>query len=232
MTNLDSILKSSDIILLTKVHLVKAVSSSGHVWMWEWTIKKAKHQRIDAFQLWCWRRHLRMPWTTRRSNQSILKEISPELEGLMLKLQYFGHLMHRANSLEKTLMLGKIEAGQGEDRGWDGWMASPTQWTWVRANAGRWWWREKPGMLQSTGLQRIGRNWATEQQQHLCFCTQKVMIIRSFETLIKRWKIQLRLIFPHILNTYPGKKFSLQISHVADVSKLKQSFWTLKITKP
>ena len=101
-----------------------------------WTIKKAECWRIDDFELWCWRRFLRVPWTARRSYQSILKEISPEcsLEGLMLKLklQCFGHLMQRADSFEKTLMLGKIEAGgEGDDRGWDGWMASPTQWTWV-----------------------------------------------------------------------------------------------------
>ena len=112
MTSLDSILKSRDITLPTKVRLVKAmvfpVVMSGCE---SWTIKKAEHQRIDAFELWCWRRLSRDPWTSRRSNQSILKEISPEysLEKLMLKLQYFGQLMQRANSLEKTLMLGKIE---------------------------------------------------------------------------------------------------------------------------
>ena len=98
-----------------------------------WTIKKAEHRRIDAFELWCWRRLLRVPWTARRSNQSILKEISPKcsLEGLMLKLklQCFGHLMWRTNSLEKTLMLGGTGGRrEGDDRGWDGWMASPTQW--------------------------------------------------------------------------------------------------------
>ena len=114
MTNLDGILKSRQITLLTKVHIVNAMIFP--VVMYEcdsWTIKKAEHQRIDAFKLWCWRRLLRVPWTSRRSNQSILKEISPRcsLEGLMLKLklQYFGHLMRRADSLEKTLMLGKIE---------------------------------------------------------------------------------------------------------------------------
>ena len=114
MTNLDSILKSRDITLLTKVHLVKAMVFPVVMYGCEsWTIKKAKHQSIDAFELWCWRRLLRVSWTARRSNQSILKEISPEysLEGLMLKLklQYLGHLMRRATSLEKTLMLGKIE---------------------------------------------------------------------------------------------------------------------------
>ena len=114
MTNLDSIFKSRDITLPTKVRLVKAKVFPVVMYGCEsWTIKKAEHQRIDAFQLWCWRRLLRVPWTTRRSNQSILREISPgcSLEGLILnlKLQYFGHLMRRVDSLEKTLMLGKIE---------------------------------------------------------------------------------------------------------------------------
>ena len=116
MTNLDSIFKSRDITLPTKVHLVKAMVFPVVMYGCEsWTIKKAERRRIDAFELWCWRRLLRVPWTARRSNQSILKEISPEcsLEGLMLKLklQYFGHLMGRTDSFEKTLMLGKIEGG-------------------------------------------------------------------------------------------------------------------------
>ena len=114
MTNLDSILKSRDITLSTQICLIKAMVFPVVMYGCEsWTIKKAKHQRIDAFELWCWRRLLRVPWTARRSNQSILKEISPgyPLEGLMLKLklQYFGYLMQRTDSLEKTLMLGKIE---------------------------------------------------------------------------------------------------------------------------
>ena len=114
MTNLDSILKSSDITLVTKVHLVKATVFSVAMYGCEsWTIKKAESRRTDAFELWCWRRLLRVPWTARKSNQSILKEISPEysLEGLMMKLrlQYTGHLMRRTDSLEKTLMLGKNE---------------------------------------------------------------------------------------------------------------------------
>ena len=114
-------LKSRDVTLLTKVHLVKAMVFPVVMYRCEsWTIKKAEHQRTDAFELWCWRRLLRVPWTARKSNQSFLKEISPEysLEGLMLKLklQYFGHLMQRADSFEKTLMLGKIE--DGRRRGW------------------------------------------------------------------------------------------------------------------
>ena len=123
MTNLDSILKSIDITLPTKVRLVTAMVFPGVMYGCEsWTIKKAEHQRIDAFELWCWRRLLRVPWTARRSNQSILKENSPgcSLEGLMLKLklQYFGHLMRRADSFEKTLMLGKIEGRRrgGQER--------------------------------------------------------------------------------------------------------------------
>ena len=117
MTNLDDILKSRDITLPTKVRLVKAMGFQVVMYGCEsWTIKKAEHRRIDAFELWCWRQLLRVPWTARRSNQFILKEIGPgcSLEGLMLKLklQYFGHLMQRADSLEKTLMLGKIEGGR------------------------------------------------------------------------------------------------------------------------
>ena len=125
MTNLDNILKSRDITLPTEVHLVKAMIFPVVMYGCEsWTIKKAEHQRIDAFQVWCWRRLLRVPWTAKRSNQSILKEISPEYssEGLMLKLklQYFGHLMWRTDSFEKTLgiekMLGKIEGGRRKGR--------------------------------------------------------------------------------------------------------------------
>ena len=121
MTNLDSILKSKDITLSTKVRLIKAMVFPVVMYGCEsWTVKKAGRRRIDAFELWCWRRLLRVSWTSRRSNQSILKEISPEysLEGLMLKLklQYFGHLMRRADSLEKTLMLGKIEGGRRRGR--------------------------------------------------------------------------------------------------------------------
>ena len=119
MTNLDSILKSRDITLLTKVHLVRAMVFLVVIYRCEsWTIKKAEHRRIDAFELWCWRRLLGAPWTARRSNQSIPKEISTEysLEGLMLRFQYFGHLMQRADSLERTLMLGKIEGRRRRGR--------------------------------------------------------------------------------------------------------------------
>ena len=134
MSNLDSILKSRDITLPTKVCLVKAMVFPAVMYGCEIWIMKSEHERTDAFALWCWRRLLRVPWTARRSKQSIRKEINPEysLEGLMLKqkLQYFGHLMQRADSLEKTLMLGKIESRRRRGRQrQDGWMASLTQWT-------------------------------------------------------------------------------------------------------
>ena len=156
MTNLDSILKNRDITLPTKVRIVKAVVFPVVMCGCEsWTIKMAEHQRIDAFELWCWRRLLRVPWAARRSNQSILKEINPKysLEGL--KLQYFGHMMQRADS-------ERLRAWEGDDRGSDGWMASLTRWTWVWANSGSWWWTGKPGVLQSMRLQRIGHDWVTE----------------------------------------------------------------------
>ena len=130
-------------------------------------LKKAEHQRIDAFELWCWRRLLRVPWTARRSNQSILKEISPgcSLEGLMLKLklQYFGHLMRRADSLERPWCWERLRAGgEGDNRGWRSWMASLTQWTWVWVGSGSWWWTGRLGLLQSMGSQRVGQDWVTE----------------------------------------------------------------------
>ena len=167
MTNLDSILKSRDITLPTTVHLVKAMFFPVVMYGCEsWTIKKAECQRIDAFELWCWRRLLWVPWTAKRSNQSILKEIGPEcsLEGLMLKLklQNFGHLMQRNGSLEKILMLGKIEGRRRRDREWGGWMASLTQWTWVWVGSGSWWWTRKPGVLQSMGSQRVRHDWVAK----------------------------------------------------------------------
>ena len=169
MTNLDSILKSRDITLPTKVCLVKAmVFRSGHVWMWVGLWRKLSAEELMLLnELWCWRRLLRVPWTARRSNQSILKEISPgiSLEGMMLnlKLQYFGHLMRRVDSLEKPLMLGRTGGRRRrDDRGWDGWMASLTRWTWVWVNSGSWWWTGRPGMLQFLGLQIVGQNWATK----------------------------------------------------------------------
>ena len=157
MTNLDSILKSRDITLPTKVHLLKTMVFPVVMYGSEcWTVKKAECWRIDAFKLWCWRWLLESPWTARQSSQSILKEINPEysLEGLVLELQYFGHLMWRADSLEKTLMLGRIEGRRR--RRWqrrDGWMASPKQWTWVWANSRR--------CCRSIGSSRVGHKQVT-----------------------------------------------------------------------
>ena len=168
MTNLDSILKSRDITLPANVRLVKAMVFPVIIYGCEsWTVKKAEHWIIDAFELWCWRGLLRVPWTASRSNQSILKEIRPEisLEGMMLKLklQYFGHLMKIVDSLEKTLSWEGLGAGgEGDDRGWDVWMASPIRWTWVWVNSGSWWWKGRPGMLRFIGSQRVGHDWATE----------------------------------------------------------------------
>ena len=124
-----------------------------------WTIKKAECWKTDAFELWCWRRLLRVPWTARRSNQSILKEISPQcsLEGLMLKLklQYFGPRCEELTHLKRPWCWERLRAGgEGDDRGWDGWMASLTQWTWVWVISGSWWWSGRPGVLQS-----MGSNW-------------------------------------------------------------------------
>ena len=142
-----------------------------------WILKKSKCQRIDAFELWCWRRLLRVPWTARRSNQSILKEISPEysLEGLMLKLklQYSGYLLQRTDSFKRPWSWERLKAGgEGDDRGWDGWMASSTQWTWVWISSRSWWWRGKPGMLQSRGSQRVRHNWdwTNQTKSSLCKC--------------------------------------------------------------
>ena len=171
MTNLDSILKSRDITLPTKVHLVKAMAFPVVMYGCEsWTIKKAECQRIDAFELWCWRRLLRVPWTSRKSNQYSLKEISPEysLEGLMLKLklQYFGHLMWRVDSLGKTLMLGKIEGGRRRGRQRMRWLDGITDsmdMSFSSCRAGRWWWTGRPGMLPSPWGHKVSwlSDWTT-----------------------------------------------------------------------
>ena len=167
MTNLDSILKSRDITLPKKAHLVKAMVFPVVMYGYEsWTIKKSEYQIIDAFELWYWRRLLRLPWTARRSNQSILKEISLgcSLEGLMLKLklQYFDHLMRQTDSYKRLWCWERLKAGgEVDSRGWDGW--------WHRRLDGRvWlnsrscWWTEKPGMVLPMGSQRVGHDWGTE----------------------------------------------------------------------
>ena len=172
MTNLDSILQSRDITLPTKVHLVKAMLFPVVMYGCEsWTIKKAEHQRIDAFELWCWRKLLRVPWTARRSNQFILKEISPEYSSVLM-LKWNSNTLatwcEELTHLKRPWCWERLKEGrEGDDRWWDSWMASPTQWTWVWVNSGSWWWTGKPGVLQSMGSQRIGYNWVTELTVHV-----------------------------------------------------------------
>ena len=157
----------------TKVYLVKAMVLPVVMYGCEsWTIRKAEHQRIDAFELWRWRRLLRVPWTARRSNQSTLKEISPEYS-----LEYWSWSWNvstlatwckELTHLKRPWCWKRLKAGgEGDDRGWDGWMASLTQWTWVWVNSESWWWTGKPGMLQSMGSQRVWHNWVTELTEQI-----------------------------------------------------------------
>ena len=184
MTNLDSIVKSRDITLPTKVRLVNAMVFPLVMYGCEsCTVKKAEHWRIDAFEVWCWRRLSGVPWTSRKSNQSILRETSPgcSLEGLMLKLgpQYFGYLMRRADSFEKTLILGKTEGERR--RGWDGWMASLTQRTWAWVNSRSWWWTGSLACFSPWG-RRVGHDWVTELNWTSHTCTLIHIKIEIFRT--------------------------------------------------
>ena len=160
--------KSRDITLPTKVRLVKAMVFPVVMYGCEsWTMKKAKCRWIDDFELWCWRRILRVPWTVRKSNQTILKEISPgcSLEELMLKLklQYLATWCEELTHWKKPWCWERLRSGgEGDDRGWDGWMASPTQWPWVWVDSRSWWWTGRPGVLWFMESQRVGHNWATE----------------------------------------------------------------------
>ena len=160
-------LKSRDITLPTKIHLVKAMVLPVVVWMWELDYKENWGQRIDAFELWCWRRLLRVPWTASRSNQSILKrnqswifigrtDVEAETNTLATWWEELTHL-------KRPWCWERLKAGgEGDGRGWDDWMASPNWWTWVWASSERWWWTERPGFLQFMGSQRDGHDWATE----------------------------------------------------------------------
>ena len=162
MTNLSSILKIRDIILPTKVHIVKIMVFPVVIYGCEsWTIKKAEHWRIDVLELWYWRRLMRVPWTARRSNQSIREEISPEYSA-----EAETPVLWPPDELtpwKRPWCWERLKAeGEGNSRGWDGWMASPIQWTWVWVGSRSWWWTGKPGVLQPIGLQRVGRDWVTE----------------------------------------------------------------------
>ena len=181
MINLDSILKSRDIILSTKVCLGKPMVFPVVIYGCEsWTIKKAEHGRIDAFEVWCWRRLLRVPWTARRSNQSILKEINP---GCSLKDWYWSWNSNilaiwceELTHLKRPWCWEGLKAGgEGDDRGWDGWMVSPTQWKWVWVNSGSWWWTGRPGVLQFMGLQRVGHDWVTELNGTYWICARNTL---------------------------------------------------------
>ena len=174
----------------------------------------------------CWRRLLKVPWTASRSNQSIIKEISPKysLEGQMwkLKLQYFGHLMWRTDPLEKTLMLGKMfnlcqedsSPGEGDDRKWDGWMASPIRWTWVWAISGSWWWTGKPGVLQSMRSRRVGHDWETElnwtelnwRERFYVLCSCLKSLASSVE--LSLWGYRMETCMEHVLLCLIMKDFN------------------------
>ena len=168
MTNLDSILKSRDTILPTKVRLVKAIVFPVVMYGYEsWTIKKAEPRRIDAFELWCWRRLLRVPWTARRSNQSILKvnqfwifigRTDAETETPIFRPPDAKNWLTGKDWCWEKLKVG----GEGDNRGWDDWMAPPTWWTWIWVSSRSCWWTGKPGVLKSMGSQRVGYDWATE----------------------------------------------------------------------
>ena len=168
MTNLDSILKSRDITLPMKLHLIKAMIFPVVMYGCEsWAIKKVEHWRVDAFELWCWRRLLRVPWTARRSNQSILKEIGPEYSWQDWCWNWSSNTLatwcKEVTPWKRPWCWERLKVGgEGDSRGWDGWMASPSQWTWVWVNTGSWWWTGRPGLLQPMELQRVRHDWVTE----------------------------------------------------------------------
>ena len=194
MTNWDNILKTRNTYFADKVRLVRVILFPVVMCGCEsWTIKNAECQRIDAFELWYWRRLLRVPWTARRSNHSILKEINPEysLEGLMLKLklQYFGHPMAKNWLLGKDPGAGKDwrqeERGRQRMRWLDG-ITDSMEWVWI--NSRSWWWTRRPGVLQSMGLQRVGHDWATELHRLNSFSTSSVWFARSVHHTTIKWE--------------------------------------------
>ena len=176
MTNLDSILKSRDITLPTKVHLVKAMVFPIVMYGCEsCIIKKAERRRIDAFELWCWRRLLRVPWTARKSNQSIQRKSIRNIHWKDWCWSWNSNTLatwcEELTHWKRPWCWERLKVGEGDDRGWDDWMTSPTKQTWVWASSGSWWWIGKPGMLQSMGLQRVRHEWVTELNWIYAFTT-------------------------------------------------------------
>ena len=232
MTNLDSILKSRDMTLTTKVCLVKAMVLPVVMYGCEsWTIKKSECRRIDAFELWCWRRLLRIPWTARRSSQSILKKISPEcsLERLMkLTLQYFGHLTWRTTHLKRPWCWERLNAGgEGDNRGWDGWMASLTQWRWDGGTG-------RPGVLWSMTSWRVGHDWATElnwsDTKKYAYREKTVTIKESEGNSKKRRTVKVSLGMPQGSNRIRGSR--LATSATRGMSHATRTFNTESSTSP
>ena len=170
MTNLDSMLKSRDVTLPTKVHLFKTMVFPVVMYGCEsWTIKKAECWRIDPFELWYWKRLLRVPWTESISNQSILRNsvLNIHWKDWCWSSKTLATLCKEPTHWKRPWCWERLKTGEGDDRGWDGWMASPTRWTWVWASSRSWWWTGRPGVLQSMVSQRVGRDWATELNWYL-----------------------------------------------------------------
>ena len=189
MTHLDSILKSRDITLLTKVHLVKATFFPVPMYECEnWTINKVEHWRINAFELWCWRRLLRVPWTARRSNQPTRKEINPKFSCWSWSSSTLVTWCEGLTHWKRSWCWERLKAGvEGDNRGGGDWMASPTRWIWTWASSGSWWWIGKPGLLQSMGSQRVKHDWATQLNwtcvnilYSLFFCLTPIILWQMF----------------------------------------------------
>ena len=235
MANLDRILKSRDITLPTKVRLVKAMVFPVVMYGWEsWTIKKAEHQRIDVFDqllfLWCWRRLLRIPWTARRANQSILKEIIPEysLEDWCWRWNSntLATWCEERTHWKRPCCWERLKAGgAGDDREWDGWMASPMQWTWIWVGSGSWWWAEKPGVLHSMGSERVRHNWATELNWTGLCSTSGFPVLHYTQSLLRFISIEWVMLSNHLILYYPLLLLpSIYITHFLKTNKLFGSY--------
>ena len=193
MTNLDSILKSRDITLPTQVHIVNAIVFPVVIYGCEnWTIKKAECRRSDTFELRCWRRLLRVPWTARRSNQLILKEISPEYAMKNWCWSWNSNSLATwckgLTHLERSWCWERLKAGgEGNNGGWDSWMASPTWWTRLWVGSRSWWWTGMPGVLQSMGSQRVRHDWATQLTESICVGWYLTVVLICISIIISAW---------------------------------------------